>query len=87
MSEWISIKNKLPELHEYVLVHYEPAENGTLYKDGYGVAQLVLIGKSIQYWTLCDDARDAAEDPENTCLHGKVTHWMSLPNPPKPSDS
>lgn len=68
MSEWISVKDRLPEFHKRVLVVARPnlvviAERGTLLKD------------VEWHWSA---------EGGSMFLHDTCTHWMPLPKPPTP---
>jgi hypothetical protein len=68
MSEWISVKERLPEFHKRVLVVAHPnlvviAERGTLLKD------------VEWHWNA---------EGGSMFLHDACTHWMPLPEPPAP---
>ena len=69
MSEWISVKDRLPETNELVLViaSGNPEKNITLY----GACELAEYdsgGWILEMW------------PE--WMGAVVTHWMPLPEPP-----
>ena len=67
MSEWISVKNKLPLYKQVVLVFLDTEE----------IAQAVYRGeyeKDIHIFRI-ELTREDTED--------KVTHWMPLPETPK----
>lgn len=68
MPSWISVKDRLPELGEEVLVYYHwinPPEKGSIGKDSMHI-------------------RDISMNPVwKKHPGGKVTHWMPLPEPPK----
>lgn len=71
MNEWISVKDRMPELHVEVLVY------GILpYEIHPEIHQCYLCdvnGKNkLEFWTSI-----SAYDVKN------VTHWMPLPEPPK----
>lgn len=68
MSEWISVKDRLPEKHILCLVTYHPChwvQNTDFTKTLVGTDR--LIGKNM--W-----ARNKYQN---------VTHWMPLPEPPE----
>ncbi len=71
MSEWISVKDKLPEEREDVLFIVEP--NGVPF---------VRIGlyKSGDWYLMCGMN---AYSPFTSNTAWPVTHWMPLPDPPK----
>lgn len=73
MSEWISVKNRLPGRYETVLIAISTV-------NGYGdPAKLVTIGgydhseKRWEQYTSTD---------RQLCQGETVTHWMPLPEPP-----
>ena len=69
MSEWISVKDRLPDDDELVLVYT---------KDGVtSVCSLVIANafanlKNLKVW-----------EDNNGYYVSDVTHWQKLPNPPK----
>lgn len=65
--EWISVKDKFPDLEEEVLV-YQP-ENDDMVYIGY-LMQNPRTGKL--YW----NKQNGIE------IHG-ITHWLQIPEPPK----
>ena len=66
--QWISVKERLPEIGRSVLIYYP-----WWYGDEIQVAKLIDDGKMFD---ICG---------EISIMTGKhsVTHWMSLPKPPK----
>lgn len=69
MSEWVSVKDRLPEYGEYVLVFTEGRiAIGCLGEDGYGRNKWKSDG--FDEWGDVETLRD-------------VTHWMSLPDEPE----
>lgn len=74
MSEWISVKDRMPGRYETVLI-------AILTVNGYGdPAKLVTIGgydhseKRWEQYTSTD---------RQLCRGETVTHWMPLPDPPE----
>jgi hypothetical protein len=67
MSEWISVKDRLPEERKDVLAYFSEA--------GYYVTS----------WFKWDTMPEPLWSPAIPAW-GKVTHWMSLPEPPAMSD-
>lgn len=70
MSEWISVKDRLPPECEDVLI----------YSNGFSI-----IGAFLAYGTngpICWQVNDWDESEISHALK-EVTHWMSLPNPPE----
>lgn len=72
MSEWISVKDRLPDkIGDYLVhMHYVP--------NGFGYAVCTYLG---------DEGIDGVYGfsvPESQRRNGgKITHWQPLPNPPK----
>lgn len=63
MSDWISVKDKLPN---------------------FGV--VVLVWGNFGYVTTAERvAKDSWEFAELMLADDKITHWMPLPSPPKPT--
>ena len=75
-SNWISVKDRLPEKGIEVLVSYLNP-NGT--------TRSVEVAK----YTKCPEEYDWSSNKEDTLIggylwiEGKPTHWMPLPEPPK----
>ena len=74
MSEWISVKDRMPGRYETVLIAISTV-------NGYGdPAKLVTIGGY-------DHSRKRWEQYTSTdrqlCQGETVTHWMPLPEPPE----
>ena len=85
MQEWISVKDRLPEMGEHyqsddvlVCIDYRPDDPDTT-KDSYVSIDHVDFNCFGQGWFSCerDDPRDGEPSPYF------VTHWMPMPNPPK----
>lgn len=79
MTEWISVKDKLPEEYDWVLVTYVDSKNHLL--------KYVPSVGSIRngFWTIKESLADPAvkcRDFEKEC-NVIVTHWMPLPYPPR----
>ena len=78
MSEWISVKNRLPDGYDDVLVYV--VEHRSWWDDEY-----VEPGKKIStlkhdtYSYMAIQYLDKYEDISRT----NITHWMPLPEPPK----
>ena len=72
MSEWISVKDRLPETDEMVLViaSGKPKKNITLDR-AYELAEYDPEGWILDMW------------PE--WMGAVITHWMPLPEPPEVS--
>lgn len=74
MSEWISVKDQLPEqLGEEVICSYHRKGEEKAYVStmAYGSA----FDSRVDYWHEVDD-------PSRPYKHLAVTHWMPLPAPP-----
>lgn len=79
MTEWISVKDELPEEYDWVLVTYVDNKNRSL--------RYVLSVGSIRngFWTI----KESLADPAVKCRDFEkeynviVTHWMPLPYPPR----
>lgn len=69
MSKWISIEERLPDLHDRVLI-----------LDGGEIAfgELISVRKKKAYWE--GENYDYGGCPGKAY---SVTHWMPLPEPPK----
>ena len=67
---WISVKDRLPKKHQQVLFLY-----GELIMLGHLVNRMDL-GWDIKYYCFVDDNNLSYEVKD-------VTHWMTLPEPPK----
>jgi len=75
MSEWISVKNKLPEDWDRVLI-CDINDETEDYKTGVTEATFVPCGKG------CCEPRFESKGLEYID-HTNVTHWMYMPKPPK----
>lgn len=74
MNKWISVKDRLPEEYKRVLVfrgNYEGDDKEEIIHVGFLHSKDGFYGS--QYGLLDDDLYP----------HTMVTHWMSLPEPPK----
>ena len=82
-SGWISVKDRLPEIDEDVLILYE---SKVLRKIGYAITFLkdsfyfgsTLIPYQTPQWN---------EPWQYFRENNSITHWMPLPEPPKEGDS
>lgn len=76
MSEWISVKDRLPEEGTQVLTYDSGSKNGAF---EYRLDYIVLI------WQ--EEGLTDVPNPIWACGlvddYNKVTHWMPLPSPPK----
>lgn len=68
MSEWISVKDRLPEVRAVVLVY----ANNKIYVSG--IAALNDYGDGLHNWYCVNDYESIDQD---------ITHWMPLPDPPE----
>ena len=79
MMEWISVKDRMPDDYQYCLVYAK--------REGTDERCPISIGRyEIDEWALL------FEGENNACAGGdltwemdadEITHWMSLPEPPK----
>ena len=78
MSEWISVKDRLPEIEQTVIVMQNFKENDHLKYNPYVMAEDVSGGI---YWS---DKEFYLDHPTSDfpCVLENVTHWMPLPEPP-----
>ena len=67
VHEWISVKDRLPEIRERVLVYHD---------DG-------MIRFGINYGGFDDVVSSIYLNHNHHTCFSKVTHWMPLPQPPK----
>lgn len=82
MSEWISVKDRMPEGSTSVIVAYESDADGEPCLDvGEGWRQVdgQWYGMGIFYRPRSDDGFTFRPDISKK----KVTHWMPLPEPPE----
>lgn len=70
VNQWISVKDRLPEIGKSVLVYYPKWD-----------------GDEIQVAKLEDDGIMFDICGEFNIGTGAITHWMSLPEPPKEGDT
>jgi len=78
MSEWISVKDRLPEPFVDVLVWCE-----NLAQD-YAQLECFRVGEfyaAIDRFCVWEDGKPSSFRTDR--FYGKVTHWMPLPEPPK----
>lgn len=75
MSEWISVKDRLPKWEEKVLVYCKP-DDGDNFQSWSGCQTAILPEGFTQFL-------ESLTNCGCTSLDGPVTHWMPLPEPPK----
>lgn len=83
MSEWISVKDRLPKLGQIVII---------CYASGYDGAPIIAWGARVDecegwLWgeARCGDIRPDMDEGWNQIEADddyKVTHWMAMPKPP-----
>ena len=94
MSEWISVKDKLPEKHECwhrynitVMRSHYPTSSYDLCDEPYEekIVTTAAYDSNQKIWHLdWDEQLNALIDIDDAPLNGDfVTHWMPLPEPPK----
>ena len=71
MSEWISVKDRLPENDDNVLVIVNGKYNNVTFVNAMMIA------------AFCDDEHVWFLNEYPDFVHANVTHWMPLPEPPK----
>ena len=79
MREWISVKERLPELEQEVLVYAVGKESG--FEDDAHIAISMRYVFHIFTWDKGVEEWQAPWDYFNR--NYEVTHWMPLPEPPK----
>lgn len=75
MSEWIRVRDRLPENSgEYIVV---ACDEGCPYGEGIWYATVVVCAEyAFNSWTWYEGSHEYS-------LDGIVTHWMPLPEPPE----
>jgi len=76
MSEWISVKDRLPEKPDFDWVLVQTKMSPENY---YGVPHIAELRNGIWF-------TDMLDDPMEKTLSINVTHWMPLPEPPSKED-
>lgn len=72
-QEWISVEERVPDNHRYVLVACEGLTIG-------GYAQMAIGSYGGGLWSIADADGTGYLTKYMRCV---VTHWMPLPDPPK----
>ena len=67
-AQWISVEDKIPELHESVII-FKPSD----------FPDKVYVGWLSENNKWCEE-----DGPDGIIFPDKVSHWMPLPKPPKP---
>lgn len=85
---WISIKDKLPDHHQIILVFAKTSTG----KNGFGVATFVdsiEMNKALSKTIYANECVDVSKNPYYFCSQeikrhtfNRVSHWMPLPEPP-----
>lgn len=83
MSEWLSVKDRLPEEETEVLLLYNDGDNEFILK-GWGVSNdepnfIFCIPTLILEF---DEAKVEFHATNYSAVDDYVTHWMPLPKPP-----
>lgn len=81
MSEWISVKDRLPELNEIVLAVLNEPNKRLNYP--YEEKILLLFRRGHNYITGFVEKWERPFGAETINYNSEVTHWMPLPQPPK----
>lgn len=79
MSEWISVKDRLPEHDTDVLVFAEGKYEGFI---GLTVIAITHIGNQ-KFWHDSPDRWEWVSPWQYFMTDYEITHWMSLPKPPE----
>ncbi len=74
--EWISVKDRLPKLNERVLTHCPYDGIKETWLTTYRIGSIGYSRGERKKWF--------EYVHENACYHHDATHWMPLPEPPKP---
>jgi hypothetical protein len=75
MTEWISVKDRLPEKYEWVLVYATDLAN----PKSYHVGHVDCIYEGGVSFEVGSHPNDYYGEQTTNC----VTHWLQLPSPPK----
>ena len=75
MSEWISVKDKLPEAHGVYIVYVK--DENSPYGEGIWYKNIVALAEyAFGEWTWYENGNEYD-------ITDIVTHWMPLPDPPR----
>lgn len=80
MSEWVSVKDRLPEIYEEVIVF------GVGKADGYiGSTQMAITSMTDKnpLWPSLKWEKEWRDPWQYFLVDYEITHWMPLPEPPK----
>ena len=78
MNEWISVKDRLPEEYNWVLISYTDATDNNLRF----IPSIAEIKNGVWYTRELQAEHKDKYNFEKDCLV-KVTHWAPLPRPPR----
>ena len=81
VQEWISVKDRLPELNEIVLAVLNEPNKRLNYP--YEEKTLLLFRRGYKYITGYEEKWERPFGAETRDYNDEVTHWMPLPEPPK----
>ena len=81
VQEWISVKDRLPELEQVVLVALNSPHKRLNYP--YKENTLLLFRRGYNYTTGYEEKWERPFGAETIDYNDKVTHWMPLPSAPK----
>jgi hypothetical protein len=73
--QWISVKDKLPEIGKEVIV-FSPRSNQ-------GKGRVTALSRYIRYEGAVDFYWDNSYGGRNVYVQEAITHWMPLPKPPQ----
>jgi hypothetical protein len=81
MSEWISVKERLPDKHSRFLAAYRTWVSGSLV---YAVAYCRLLDGFFNEVSFFGNNYTPTDNIPSRWIAGNATHWMPLPDPPEP---
>jgi hypothetical protein len=85
MTEWISVEDRLPEKNQRVLAWYDGYDEHTearWHREGIEFAVFWYLGAPHSTDGWADEMMRIAREHIGA-THLEITHWMSLPEPPK----